>query len=406
MQALASPAPARNVELAEPFQALFTPARYKVFWGGRGGAKSWAFARALVLLALMQPLRILCARELQTSIADSVLRLLDDQISALGLTAFFDVTRNTIRSSVGSEFLFKGIRHSVQEIKSTEGVDICWVEEAQSVSAFSWDVLIPTIRKQGSEIWVSFNPGEETDPTYQRFVKTPPPDSVVRKVGWEDNPWFPATLEAERRYMQEVDLEAYEHIWGGHCRAISDAVIFGKRVSVEAFETPDDARFFHGADWGFANDPTALVRLFIKNEHLFIDAEAFGYGVEIDETPQLFDRIPSSRQWPIKADSARPETISYMRRQGFNIEAADKWPGSVEDGIAHLKGFKQIVIHDRCKQMKEERRLYSYKVDRITGEILPVIVDKFNHGWDAVRYSLSGYIQRRGGLSVWEALAN
>jgi phage terminase large subunit len=399
--------PARsNIQFPAAFEGLFQPSRYKCYWGGRGGAKSWALARALLLKAVAGQLRILCARELQTSIADSVHRLLSDQIHALHLDSYFEVARNSIKSVTGSEFLFRGIRHSVQEIKSLEGVDICWVEEAQSVSAASWEILIPTIRKQGSEIWISFNPVEETDPTYQRFVLHPPPDAIVRKVGWEDNPWFPATLDAERRYMLELDLEAYEHIWGGHCRKISEAVIFGKRVSVEAFDTPEGVRFFHGADWGFANDPTALIRSFIQDDCLYIDAEAFGYGVEIDETPQLFDSIPTARFWPIKADSARPETISYMRRRGFNITPAEKWEGSVEDGIAHLKGFRRIVIHQRCKHLQEERRLYSYKVDAKTREVLPIIVDKHNHGWDAIRYSLDGYIQRRGGLGVWAQLAS
>jgi phage terminase large subunit len=331
-----------EISLPDPFAGLFQPSRYKVYYGGRGGAKSWAISRALILRSLQQKTRILCARELQTSIADSVHRLLSDQILAMNLAPFFEIGRNTIRcAATGSEYLFKGIRHSVQEIKSLEGVDICWIEEAQSVSAESWDIVIPTIRKEASEIWISFNPGEETDPTYQRFILKPPPDAIVQRVSWADNPWFPSTLNAERRYMRSIDIEAYEHIWNGHPRSISEAVIFGKRVTIEPFETPADARFFHGADWGFANDPTALVRSFIQDECLFVDAEAFGYGVEIDETPQLFESIPTARKWPIKADSSRPETISYMQRKGFNVQPADKWPGSVEDGIQHLKAFRR-----------------------------------------------------------------
>jgi phage terminase large subunit len=296
-------------------------------------------------------------------------------------------------------------RKSIAEIKSTEGIDICWVEEAQSVSKESWDILIPTIRKTGSEIWISFNPYEEADPTYQQFVVNPKPDSLVRKVGWEDNPWFPEALDKERLYLRSIDLEAYDHIYGGNPRTLTDAIIFAKRVTAERFEAPYGARFFFGADWGFGSDPTALVRSFIKDECLFIEYEAYGHGVEIDETPALFDSAPGARAWPIKADSARPETISYMRRRGFNISAAEKWDGCVEDGIAHLKGFRQIVIHERCRHMQDERRLYRYKVDPKTGEVLPIIVDKHNHLWDAVRYSLDGYIQRRGGMGVWAKLA-
>lgn len=406
-----SSAPKRNkkrredaIDLPEPFECLLGDSRYVVLKGGRGGAKSWTIARVLVLLAAASPMRILCAREYQSSIADSVHRLLQDQIWNLGLQRRFKITESAITSNTGSLFIFKGLRKSIQEIKSLEGVDLCWIEEAQSVSNESWDILIPTIRKQGSRIWISFNPGEETDPTYQRFVVKPPPDAIVQTVNWEDNPWFPETLDSERRYLQSIDQEAYDHIWGGHPRTITDAVIFGNRTSVEGFETPPDARFFYGADWGFAADPTALVRSFIQGNKLFIDQEQFGFGVEIDELPQLFDAMPGTRAWPIKADGARPETISYMRRAGFNISAADKWPGSVEDGIAHLKGFEQIVIHERCKNMQQERRLYRYKVDPKTGEILPVIVDKHNHGWDAERYALDGYIQRRGGMGVWAKL--
>jgi len=396
---------------------LFRPFRYKVLYGGRGGAKSWSIARALVLLASSRKLRILCAREFQNSIGDSVHRLLVDQINELGLRNCFQVTDKSIRSTSGSEFLFKGLRKSIAEIKSTEGIDICWVEEAQSVSAHSWEILIPTIRKEGSEIWISFNPLEETDPTYQQFVINPPPNTCVVKIGWENNPWFPEVLNQERLHMQAIDLEAYDHIWGGHCKTITDAVIFGRRTAVETFDTPTEGiRFFYGADWGFANDPTALVRSFIKDDCLFIDHEAFGYKVEIDDTPALFaggrgsdgreyPGVPGARDWPIKADAARPETISYMARQGFNVTGAAKWEGCVEDGVTHLKGFKRIVIHERCKHMQEERRLYRYKVDPRTGDVLPIIVDAFNHGWDAVRYSLDGYIQKRGVGGVWARLA-
>lgn len=385
-----------RLQIARAFEPLRKPARYKVFYGGRGGAKSWAYGLELISQSLQRPLRILCARELQISIADSVHKLLGDLISRLKLDPYFEITKTQIRSLNGSEFIFKGLRHNAQEIKSLEGVDICWVEEAQSVSRESWELLIPTIRKEGSEIWISFNPGSPDDETYKRFVVSPPTDAVVVKVGWQDNPWFPATLDRERRYCKEVDPEAYQHIWGGEPRTISDAQIFKGRFEVEAFETPTDARFFHGADWGFAKDPTALVRMFVMKDALYIDAEAYGVGVELDELPTLFDSIPTSRQWPIKADSARPETISYMARKGFRIAAAKKWAGSVLDGIALLKSFRKIVIHPRCKHTAEEFRLYSYKVDKNSEDILPVPIDAWNHCIDAARYALDGYVSRPG----------
>jgi len=401
-------APDIKLQVPRAYGFLFSPSRYKVAWGGRGSAKSWSFARALIGLAYTKKCRILCVREYQSSIGDSVLKLLADQINALGLSPYFDVQQKTIICTLtGSEFLFKGLRRNVQEIKSTEGVDFCWVEEAQSVSAESWQVLIPTIRRLGSEIWVSFNPFEASDPTYQRFVAKPDPlfAHSILKTGWEDNPEFPVELDRERRYMLANDPDAYEWIWGGHVRTISDAIIFKGRVTVEAFETPETARFFHGADWGFAKDPSVLVRSYVNDETLFVDQEAYGIGVEFEELPALFDRVPTARDWPIKADNSRPETISFMRRQGFAITPADKWPGCVEDGIAHLKGFRRIVVHERCPRTAEEMRLYSYKQDAKTKDVLPVVLDKWNHTIDSLRYALDGYIKSRGAGGVWAALA-
>lgn len=388
-----------DIAFAPPFAPLFKPSRYKVYYGGRGSAKSWSFSRALVCMAATRPLRILCAREIQNSIKDSVYRLLCDQIEALGLERFFSVTQDGIKSAAGGEFIFKGLRYNVQGIKSTEGVDICWVEEAQTVSEDSWSTLIPTIRAKGSEIWVSFNPQAEDEPTYKRFISHTPPGAVVVKVNYTANPWLPDELKREAEYLKSIDREAYEHIWLGFPRAISGSVIFAGRYAVEPFD--DDLwrkaqRLHFGADFGFANDPSTLVRSFVHERTLYVEHEAYGVGVEIDELPALYDSVPGARDWPIKGDSARPETISYLKRQGFQIKAADKWQGCVEDGIAHLKGFERIVIHPRCKHMADEARLYSYKVDRITNDILPVVVDKHNHMWDALRYSLDGYIKGKG----------
>jgi len=382
------------LDVPDKFKQLYSPARYKVFYGGRGGAKSWSIARALVKLAAEKPLRILCTREFQSSISDSVHRLIADQVNSAGLSEFFTVTQTSITSTAGAQFIFKGLRRSIQEIKSTEGIDICWIEEAQSISNSSWEILIPTIRKEGSEIWISFNPEQETDPTYQRFVVNTPPDSIKEKVGWEDNPHLPATLEAERKYMLEVDPEAYEHVWGGNCRTISDAIVFRGRFEIDDFGEPaPGTRLYYGADWGFSQDPTALVRCWIDGDCLKIDQEAYGINTELDTLPELFDTVPGAREWPISADNSRPETISHVKRKGFNISGAPKWPGSVEDGIAVLKGFRKIIIHERCKRTAEEFRLYSYKTDRLTNDILPIIISKHDHCIDAIRYSLSGFIK-------------
>lgn len=388
------------IDLPEVFEPLFSPYRYKVFYGGRGGAKSWAFARALVLLSTTRDVRVLCAREFQVSIKDSVHRLLTDQIESLGFLNQFEITKTEIRSRAGSEFIFKGLRHNASEIKSLEGVDICWVEEAHSVSKDSWDLLTPTIRKENSEIWVSFNPGSPDDETYKRFVLNPPDNSVVIKVGFQDNPWFPETLRAEMEFCRRADPEAWDHIWNGNPKVLSDAQVFLRKYVIEPFETPSDARFFHGADWGFAKDPTVLVRAFVKDNHLYVDHEAYGIGVELDETPQLFDSIETARKWDIKADSSRPETISHIAKKGFKIKAAKKWSGSVADGLAALKSFEKIVVHPRCKHTADEMRLYSYKVDRVTGDVLPVLVDAHNHCIDALRYAFDGYIRGKGPIEI------
>ena len=361
---------------------------------------SWAAAMALLILGRQKKLRILCAREFQYSIADSVHRLLCNLIYDLGWTDFYSITKTLILGKNGTEFTFKGLHANVLEIKSTEGINICWVEEAQTVSEDSWQVLIPTIRSPGSEIWVTFNPLHEDDPTYKRFVLDPPPNSIVKKVNWNGNPWFPDVLKEEMEHLKKTDYDLYMHVWEGECKKLSGALIFGNKFVVKEFETPNNVRFYHGVDWGFAKDPTALVRCWIRDNTLYIDAEAYGVGVELDDTPQLFDKVPTARRWPVKADSARPETISYVRRKGFPISAAKKWSGSIEDGIEFIRSFDEIVIHPKCVHTIEEFSKYSYKVDKQTNEILPVPEDKYNHCIDALRYSVDSIIKGHGLMRI------
>lgn len=665
-------------------------ARYKITYGGRGSGKSWTAARCLIVLAMSSKIRVLCTRQLQTSIANSVHKLLSDSIQDLGLSKYFEITRDAIRCNNGSEFFFKGIQNNINEIKSIEGIDYCWVEEAQSVSENSWEVLIPTIRKENSEIWVTFNPDREEDATFQRFVKNPPPDCITALVNFYDNPWFPDVLQKEMEYCKEVDYGKYEHIWLGKTVIDTDAQIYHGKFELKEFETPEDAVFYYGADWGFAClvgdtlvktdkgdiqikdikigdkvltregykkvlftqqkgfkevyeldcgygstiiatgdhriytkegwkqvkdlkdneeicviqsnlmarfikdiqkvstlittigntegnantqyfieqfgntimekflmivifiiltairsitilpifyallkanikksitkinlapfpktlqgktdiqkrigqkeekrhflrhklgeeyaksadnllklltyiknivvqsveneqtqekikknifvkfaakhllphltatekpvlksahinlrllkepqevfditvengeyfangmlvhncDPTAVVRCFIKDQCLYIDYESGGVGVEFEELPALFNKIPGINKWEIRCDSARPETISYMSRHGFRTVACPKWKGSVEDGIEYIRSFRRIYIHPRCKHTYEEFKFYSYKQDKNTGDILPVALDKDNHYCDALRYALNPYIQK------------
>lgn len=388
------------------FKELFTPCRYKIYYGGRGGGKSWGFAIALILLSYEKKLRILCTREYQRSIKDSVHKLLTDTIGKLNLTPYFKVTERQIKCSrTGSEFIFLGTHHNASEIKSTEGINICWVEEAQSVSAESWDVLIPTIRAEKSEIWVSFNPFEENAPTYQRFVVNPPSNAIVRKVNYYDNPYINETLLDEIERSRKAYPDDFAHIWLGECKRISDALIFKNKFIVEHFDIPKDVdRWFIGADWGFSKDPSAITASFVKDNKLYIAYEAGGTELDFPELVQLFDSFPDNlcRIWAIKADSARPETINYINKAGFPISAAKKWQGSVEDGISHLRAFDKIIIHPNCKNTAQEFYSYSYKVDKQTGDILPVIEDKNNHYIDSIRYAFDGYIRSKGSVNYNE----
>jgi phage terminase large subunit len=318
-----------------------------------------------------------------------------------------------------------------QVLKSLEKIDICWVEEAHGVTEESWKYLIPTIRTEGrfswlpqSEIWISFNQHDDSDPTFSRFVTNARPDSVVVPVTWRDNPWFPSVLEAERQYMLRTDPEAYDWVWELQTRRLGSAIVFKGKYVVEAFDDPTDPppdRLFFGFDFGFAADPSAATRSYITErpdgKHLWISHEAYGHGVELDDLHKLalggVDRngtrwpgLPNAGDgWPVKGDSSRPETISHLRGSGLNITAATKWPGSVEDGIAFLKSFVQIHIHERCTYTKQEARLYSYKVDKKSGDVLPQVLDKHNHIWDSERYGLDDYITASGGLGTWQKLA-
>lgn len=405
------------------YDLLHTKADYKVYWGGRASTKSWGMAEALIRLATTKPVRVLCTREYQVSIRDSAHKLLKDTIFRLGLSAWFTITKDSITSRSGAEFIFKGLHNNEQGIRSTEGVDICWVEEAQSVSEASWRSLIPTIRKDGSEIWVSFNLIDEDDATYRRFVVNPPSSAIVHKVTYLDNPYLSERTKQEIRDDRRRDYHLFEHVWLGYSLKISDAIVFNKKYRVAEF---DDATFRHdliesklhyGMDFGFSQDPCALLRMLsVEKDHdgkrrLYITHEAYGTGVELDELPEFMESVPGVRDWPIGADSARPETISYLKRKGFRIHAAEKWDGSVKDGITHLRAFDEIVIHPRCMNTAREARLYRYKTDPKQVDeygnprVLPVLVDANNHTWDAARYALDGYIQRAGAVGRWARLA-
>ena len=395
-----------QVQAPRKFVPLLAPSRYKGAHGGRGSGKSHFFAQMLVARCIAKPgTRAACVREVQKSLKNSVKLLVEDKIRALGVSHMFEVLEAEIRTPGNGVIIFQGMQnHTADSIKSLEGFDVAWVEEAQSLSQRSLDLLRPTIRKPGSELWFSWNPNKPTDPVDVLLRgDTPPSDAKVIEANWSDNPWLPAELRADLEDDRRRDPDKFAHVWGGQYSLNSEARVF-KNWTVREFEPPKDALFRFGADWGFAQDPTVLVRCFIDGRNLYVDQEAYAVGCEIDYTPALFagdwpgppklkwenprgyKGVNGSLDYTIRADSARPETVSYMQRRGFKIAPAIKGAGSIEDGIEFLKSF-DIVVHPRCVNTINELTLYSFKQDPLTDEILPVLEDKNNHVIDALRYA-------------------
>ena len=384
------------IDTPRVFVPLLGPARYKGAWGGRGSGKSHFFAECIVEESLAAKTDIVCIREVQKSLNQSVKKLIEAKIEALGVGDQFRILNTHIESANGGRIIFQGMQnHTADTIKSLEGYRIAWVEEAQSLSQRSLDLLRPTIRMEGSELWFSWNPRHATDPvdTLLRSDKTPP-GAVVVNANYSDNPFLPDVLRAEMEYDRGRDPDKYAHVWLGGYEQHTEARVF-KNWTIEDFEAPAGAAFRLGADWGFSVDPSVLIRCYLDGRRLMVDHEAYMVGCEIDQLPDLFDRVPDSRKWFITADSARPETISYMRKHGFpKINSAIKGAGSLEDGIEFLKSY-DIVVHPRCTHLIDELTLYKYKTDPLTGTVMPILEDKNNHVIDALRYACEGVRKAR-----------
>lgn len=383
---------AQTLKIATPRWALplLNAARYKGAHGGRGSGKSHFFAEMLVEAHVMDPNRsTVCVREVQKSLGQSVKRLIEAKIESLGVSSLFDVQESAIKSKNGKgRIIFQGMQnHTADSIKSLEGYDCAWVEEAHSLSQKSLDLLRPTIRKKGSEIWFTWNPNKPEDPV-DAFLRGSgkPENALVVQANYSDNPWFPDVLKSEMDFDRRRDPDKYTHVWQGGYLTHSERRVF-RNWRIEEFEAPAEAVHRFGADWGFAVDPTVLIRCHIVGRTLFVDYEAYRIGCDVVDTPALFLTVPEAEKWPIIADGSRPETISHMRKHGFpRIMPAVKGPRSVEEGIEFLKGY-DIVVHPRCIHTIDELALYSYKSDPLTGAILPVLEDKKNHVIDALRYA-------------------
>jgi phage terminase large subunit len=370
---------------------FLNPARYKAAWGGRCSGKSHFFAEMLVENHIMNcDFRSVCIREVQKSLNQSVKRLIEMKIEALGLGSYFEIQRDCIKNLKGSGMMiFQGMNnHNADSIKSLEGYDVAWGEEAQSLSQRSLDLLRPTIRKEGSELWFTFNPRFETDPIDMLLRgRDEPKNSIIREVNYQDNPWMPKIMIDEMEYDRGRDPDKYAHVWLGKYLTNSESRVF-KNWRVDEFESPVDAVHRLGADFGFAADPTTLVRCHLIGRTIYFDYEAYMIGCEIVNTPELFLTVPESEKWPIVADCARPETISHLRKHGFpKIMSSVKGANSVHEGIEWMKSY-DIVVHPRCRHIIDELTMYSYKKDPLTDKILPVLEDKNNHMIDAARYAL------------------
>ena len=348
-----------------------------------------------------EPLRILCTREFQNSIKESFHAELREAIaSEPWLDQFYDVGVDYIRGPNGTEFLFRGLRHNTQGIKSLANIDITIIEEAEDVPELSWEVLEATVlRRKGSEIWPIWNPRDEGSPVDKRLRKHKPPQALVAELNYCDNPWFPQGLEQLRqRHQEDLDPNTYAHIWEGAYLVNSDRQVLGGKVRVAHFEPkPDWDGPYHGLDWGFSQDPLAVTRCWIHDRTLYVEKEAGGVGIEIDATATFVrNRIPGIENYEVLADCASPQNINYVQRHGLpRIRGAKKWAGSVQDGISHLRSYKEIVIHPDCPKTINESRLYSYKVDAKSGQVLADIVDAHNHYIDSIRYGLQPMIRKR-----------
>lgn len=389
-----------NRPLASWAEALSPKYRYIFVKGGRGSGKSHEIGGYITERTTIEPdLSVVCIREIQKSIQFSSKLLIEGKIREYNLQEYYEIIKTEIRSKIGSGiYIFQGMQdHTADSIKSLEGFKLAWYEEAQNMSFRSLKLLRPTIRAQGSQIIFTWNPETPEDPI-EKFCNDmkDDPSALIIHVNYDQNPFLPDTLKEEMELDKRRYPEDFDHIWLGDYNFKKDERVF-HHYSIEECEPSFDDDLYYGADWGFSQDPTTLLRAWIKEETrtIYVDHQVDGIGVEIDHTPALFDKVPESRLHFIRGDNARPEMISYLNRQGFKVKAVEKGKGSVEDGIEWLRSYN-IVVHPRCELLHKELRLYSYQKNR-NGDILPKVEDKNNHCIDALRYAFEPLIKAKSG---------
>lgn len=400
-----------RIELPPKMIANFAkPARHRVFKGGRGSGKTRG-------LALMSGVRVyqlaqegregvfLASREHLNSLDESSMEEIKVAIRSVPwLLDYFDIGEKYIRTKNRRiSYAFAGLRHNLDGIKSKARILGNWTDEAEPVSDVAWRKLIPTIREEGSENWISYNPESEDSATHRRFINEPPSRCIVTTMNWRDNPWFPAVLNQDRLDDMRLRPDTYDHVWNGAFLTLTDAQVFRGKVTVDEFEVGEGWQGpYQGIDFGFRPDPLAAGQLWIHENRIWIRHEAYKAGVEIDATAKFInDRCPGFERYASRADSAEPKTISYLSRKGLpRIEPVKKWPNSVAEGVRFLRGFEQIMIHPDCVGTARDFRLYSHKVDKNTGDIQPDLVDANNHGPDWVRYAIAPIIKAQAAGKV------
>lgn len=382
-----------EIDIPEWAQPLYTPGiRYKGAKGGRGGGKSHEIATYIILSHVADPDRsTVCLREVQKSLKESVKRLLEQKIRALEVGDHFHITTTEIRSKHGAGIItFQGMSdYTADSIKSLEGYDCAWFEEAQTCSQDSLDKLRPTMRKLGAELIFSWNPQLETDPVDQLFCGPErPPSAALMEACYLDNRYLSPAVLHDAEYDRRMNMEKYEHIWLGKYIKHAEARFF-KNWRVEYFETPKEAQIRLGLDWGF-DDPLAGVGCFIEEyqgrKRLYIDRECYQVNCTIRDTPGVVLSMRDAEKLQITAGSDRPERIEDLRTAGFNVVPAIRGPNSVQQGLEWLKDF-EIIVHPDCTHIIDEFKMFSHPVDKLTKKVLPGFVDKYNHCIEALRYA-------------------
>lgn len=398
-----------SARFPKKLQFLFKPARYKVARGGRGSGKSWGFARALILRCAQKPTRVLCTREIQKSIQQSVHQLLGDQIEALGLSAHFEVLATEIRGPNGSAMYFGGLSDQTAEtLKSYEGVDICWCEEAQAITERSWKILDPTIRKAGSEIWVTYNPELESDATHQRFVISPPPDCVAVEMNYMDNPYFPEVLEKVRAHAEKTMKTAdYAHTWLGQCKpAVEGAIYFDAMAQAIAAgrirDVPQDAQLKTHVivDLGW-NDATTMilaqkvsseiriVHYIEGNQRTLADYSAELRNLRLDDQAVNWGNVWLPHDGFHKRQQTGKDDAQILTELGWTVEPKENLTiTTVDRGIERAREmFPRVYFNQkRTERLIECLKRYRWNISQKTGEAIQPLHDEFSHGADAFRY--------------------